>query len=48
MSRRTLDLSENTNQLIFEDASGKVFIGNTISVDYLADQFLPDELPFSS
>jgi hypothetical protein len=46
--RRTLDLSENTNQLIFEDASGKVFIGNTISVDYLADQFLPDELPFSS
>jgi hypothetical protein len=46
--RRTLDLPEDTDQLIFEDASGKVFIGSTISVDYLANKFLPDELPFSA
>lgn len=46
--RRTLDLSDSSNQLFFEDAKAKDFVGSKLSKTYLEEQFLPDELPFST
>lgn len=46
--RRTLGLGEGSEQVIFQQASGKEFIGEMISVDYIADKFLVENLPFAA